>query len=376
LRSRDILNRNIAMVALGIRGGHHALEEVESVSGVTYRDFDKLRSISAVLLSGVKLHVLLDTACLDSKVQVRAASYFSIAVSEKESAIIELLSTLADRREDGREYSARGRAYAIWSLASIDVSSGYEQKAVTALARALKSDDDYFVRASAALVLSRFKCNRMAFEAVRAGCYDRHADVAAMSIISLGYFDNPVGIGDIRKALIRSKGTELANAAWFSIGLAAASDNTENMIYDYINLKSGDEMSAAAYAIAHCANDDTWNDILTFCSDENKDLRENSIKCIGMMHCIPKRAGSIIIEALKLRKTDTADIAFLAAVVRASLGDRTGVADMIEAERRHDFKLVNSASLDDFSLLMELPDTMMPEHYKMKPFVWGDGAQE
>jgi len=222
------------------------------------------------------------------------------------------------------------------------------------------------------LVLSTSPENRLAFEPERNGKGDTNSDAQAMAAISLGMFGNPSAARDIKTLIANSRRTPLAYAGYIALGMLHDKTFVNDLLSEFEAAGNTDELEALAFAIARCSDSETYAAILPYVENEDIYLREGAVKCLGMMNGLSEEARKEAIKKLtKLEKDDDALIRFLAAVVRYSFGDKNGLPKALEAVTDNSFYLDSKEDMD-WTALMRLINSTMPEFYRLPPYFWSE----
>ncbi|MFA4986243.1 MAG: HEAT repeat domain-containing protein [Candidatus Brocadiia bacterium] len=375
-RGRDDAARAVAFVALGIRNDADALDELRRWSNVSDKELRKAVNIGTAMMSGLQLTDSIKAALSDAKEQVRCAAIVSLGNLNRP----ETIDTIMEKIEKDSNY--RVRAYACAALANVKIPAADTERVVNTLIKAAKTDREYMVRGYAAFMLSMFKENRAAFETVRCVLADKNTDATAMAAFSLGLFGNPSAAGDLRALLLRYRGTPIAGAARIGLGLIGDESNAADLVAEFKYLSRPEDLESAAFAIAKSANRNTYADMLEFVDDPDMFIREYSIKCLGMMRNLSDEARGAIAEKLaKLEADNDANVRFYASVVRYSLGDRNALRGALSAIYEKGFLFPQGLVVDYeyrsyVSELTDMVNETMPNMYRLKPYFWGEGAEE
>ncbi|MFA4986242.1 MAG: HEAT repeat domain-containing protein [Candidatus Brocadiia bacterium] len=375
-RGRDEAARAVAFIALGIRNDTDSLAELRRWTTINDKELRKAVNIGAAMMSGLQLTDSIRIALSDAKEQVRCAAIVSLGNLNRPETLDTILETIE------KDSNYRVRAYACAALANVKIPAADTERVVNALIKAAKTDREYMVRGYAAFMLSMFKENRAAFEAVRGVLADKNTDAQAMAAFSLGLFGNPSGAGELRALLARYSGTPLACAARIGIGLLGDESNAADLVAEFKYLSRPEDLESSAFAIACSATRYTYADMLARVDDPDIFIREYSIKCLGMMRNLSDDARGAIAEKLAgLEKDNDANVRFYAAIVRYAIGDRNALNTALSAIFEKDFIFPGGTMVDyDYgSYISELSDLVndtMPKMYRLKPYFWGEGAEE
>jgi len=357
----------VALMAYGIRNDADALDQLGKFMRIKDKELKKCVGIGMSLMGGLSLMTSIQDAMKDGKEQVRSAAIVALGSLNRPQLLDQILETIE------KDTNFKVRAYAIASLVSMKVKPADEDRVVKLLAKILADRQQRaFVRAMAAFVLSTFPENRLAFEAVRKGLGDTNSDVQAMAAISLGMFGNPSAARDIKTLIANSRRTPLAYAGYIALGMLHDKTFVNDLLSEFEAAGNTDELEALAFAIARCSDSETYAAILPYVENEDIYLREGAVKCLGMMNGLSEEARKEAIKKLtKLEKDDDALIRFLAAVVRYSFGDKNGLPKALEAVTDNSFYLDSKEDMD-WTALMRLINSTMPEFYRLPPYFWSE----
>ncbi len=371
--SRRFINGNsdamkaIVFTALGILNNSSALEELTKYARIKDKEMKKSVDIGLALMGGLPLMKSMETAMKDGKPQVRSAAVVALGSLNRPEAIDAILEVIQKERD------FKVVSYAISSLASVTIPEDQVDKVVKILSDLVKSKTaQAMIRANAAFMLSLFPQNRLAYETVQLALDSNDSDVQAMAAVSLGMFKNPSAGRSIKTLIAKKRGTPLAYAGYLAIGMIGDKTFISDLISDFEFANGPDEFLAMSFAIAKCADKETYVKLLPYLRNQDVYLKEFSVKCIGMMEGLTDEARKEIIEKLTdLEREKDAMIVFYSSLIRYNLGDRKALSVMLKAAHDNQFYLDKRTTVDWFAL-MELVNSTLPPYRKIKTYIWGD----
>ncbi|MFA4986509.1 MAG: HEAT repeat domain-containing protein [Candidatus Brocadiia bacterium] len=375
LRGPDAAARAVAFIALGIRGDAAAIGELTNWPNTEDKELRKAVDLGIAMMS-MPFADYFKVSLSDAPLQVRCAAVVALGQLNRPELIGPILGMIE------KDLSYRVRGYACAALANVKVPPADVERVVNVLITAATTDRECFVRMYAALALSKFKENRPAYDALRRTLGDETTDAAAMAAFSIGLLGNPEATRDIKALLQRGRGTPISCAARIALGLLGDESNAADSMAEFKDLYQTPDMESSAFAIAWSTPGKTYTDMLQHVDNPDFYVREYGIKCFGMMRNLTDEARGKIISKLAEREADVdGTIRFLAAVVRFSMGDRKALKVALSAIYAKDFMFCRSTVVDhEYTMyiaeLTELVNDAMPPMYRMKPYFWGDSADE
>ncbi len=364
VRSNDAEKRSLAMVGIAMRNDADALDMLSAHASTRSLDVKLVYDVSMGLMGGLPLVAKLREVLKDGMMQVRAAASVALGSLNRPEQIDTLLEIITKDKDD------RTRAYAIAGLLGIRVPKADEAKVIAALIKVLKEDRYYTPRAFAAIVLSKFKDSREAYDGVRLAIDDKENDVKAMAAISLGIFGNPSGAKEIKTVMAQGRGTPLAYSGLIGLGLLGDDSNLDKMITDFEFISQGEEFEAMAFAISRCAKKDTYAQMLKYLENPDVYLREYTVKTFAMMDNLDDDARKEVREKLvPLAKDDDMQVRFFSGITRYALGDKEGLKLVLDTITDNSYYMADRVGVD-YRSLQKLINTSLPAYYRIPPYFW------